>query len=301
MGMKIRLSRFGCENKLFYRVMAANSRSPRDGKHLEVLGYYNPLSGIVVDYKRHGFSFKIAILKDKRELTDVKKKCFLVGNWQEDPLCSSRQSRLAESDVGGEVLQWDFDLHFLSNYTLCEMVLEVGYRGVKNFIYYEGGLDFNTPDVVDDRMLLPTTRERELNSGGEIPNCNEELNSGTKLSNYNKGVNSGVGEPFIELGGESNARLELGESNIACAKSGEQNSESSCSANIDNSLGSEEFLRQILKMKRIPELVVVLHELRTHHSSKKRLVISSHEHPDIWLFAASRLIGSLELPDIGSL
>ncbi|MBA0812270.1 hypothetical protein Gohar_026252, partial [Gossypium harknessii] len=44
MEMKIRLSRFGCENKLFYRVMAANSRSPRDGKHLEVLGYYNPLS-----------------------------------------------------------------------------------------------------------------------------------------------------------------------------------------------------------------------------------------------------------------
>ncbi|MBA0779357.1 hypothetical protein Gotri_003615 [Gossypium trilobum] len=214
MGMKIRLSRFGCENKLFYRVMAANSRSPRDGKHLE--------------------------LKDKRELTDVKKKCFLVGNWQEDPLCSSRQSSFVidpcAAYVGGEVLQWDFDLHFLSNYTLCEMVLEVGYR--------------DTPDVVDDRMLLPTTRERELNSGGEIPNCNEELNSGTKLSNYNKGVNSGVGEPFTELGGESNARLELGESNIACAKSGEQNSESSCSANIDNSLGSEEFLRQILKMKR---------------------------------------------------
>ncbi|MBA0663749.1 hypothetical protein Goklo_003841 [Gossypium klotzschianum] len=205
MGMKIRLSRFGCENKLFYRVMAANSRSPRDGKHLE--------------------------LKDKRELTDVKKKCFLVGNWQEDPLCSSKQSSFVidpcAAYVGGEVLQWDFDLHFLSNYTWCEMVLEVGYRGVKNFIYYEGGLDFSkrlsvcydTPDV-DDRMLLPTTRERELNSGGEIPNCNEELNSGTKLSNYNKGVNSGVGEPFTELDGESNARLELGESNIASAKSG---------------------------------------------------------------------------------
>lgn len=28
-----------------YRLMAADSRSPRDGKHLEILGYYNPLPG----------------------------------------------------------------------------------------------------------------------------------------------------------------------------------------------------------------------------------------------------------------
>ena len=45
MVVRIRLSRFGCKNKPFYRVMAADSRSPRDGKHLEVLGYYNPLPG----------------------------------------------------------------------------------------------------------------------------------------------------------------------------------------------------------------------------------------------------------------
>ncbi|KAL9425713.1 hypothetical protein AB3S75_032637 [Citrus x aurantiifolia] len=45
MVVRIRLARFGCKNKPFYRVMAADSRSPRDGKHLEVLGYYNPLPG----------------------------------------------------------------------------------------------------------------------------------------------------------------------------------------------------------------------------------------------------------------
>ncbi|PNX96052.1 30S ribosomal protein s16 [Trifolium pratense] len=45
MVVRIRLSRLGCKNKPFYRVMAADSRSPRDGKHLEVLGYYNPLPG----------------------------------------------------------------------------------------------------------------------------------------------------------------------------------------------------------------------------------------------------------------
>ncbi|XP_073146549.1 small ribosomal subunit protein bS16m/bS16c [Henckelia pumila] len=45
MVVRLRLSRLGCRNKPFYRVMAADSRSPRDGKHLEVLGYYNPLPG----------------------------------------------------------------------------------------------------------------------------------------------------------------------------------------------------------------------------------------------------------------
>lgn len=46
MVVRLRLARFGCKNRPFYRVMAADSRSPRDGKHLEVLGYYNPLPGL---------------------------------------------------------------------------------------------------------------------------------------------------------------------------------------------------------------------------------------------------------------
>lgn len=45
MVVRLRLSRFGCKNRPFFRVMAADSRSPRDGKHLEVLGYFNPLPG----------------------------------------------------------------------------------------------------------------------------------------------------------------------------------------------------------------------------------------------------------------
>ncbi|XVE70619.1 hypothetical protein DITRI_Ditri10aG0085900 [Diplodiscus trichospermus] len=57
MVVRIRLSRFGCKNKPFYRVMAANSRSPRDGKHLEVLGYYNPLPG-QDGSKRMGLNFE---------------------------------------------------------------------------------------------------------------------------------------------------------------------------------------------------------------------------------------------------
>eukprot|EP00252_Welwitschia_mirabilis_P014644 TRINITY_DN3224_c0_g1_i1.p1 TRINITY_DN3224_c0_g1~~TRINITY_DN3224_c0_g1_i1.p1 ORF type:complete len:139 (-),score=16.33 TRINITY_DN3224_c0_g1_i1:193-609(-) len=41
--VRLRLARFGCRNRPIYRVVAADSRSRRDGKHLEILGYYDPL------------------------------------------------------------------------------------------------------------------------------------------------------------------------------------------------------------------------------------------------------------------
>nr|QOI17223.1 plastid ribosomal protein S16 [Pulsatilla cernua var. koreana] len=43
MAVRIRLARFGCRNKPFYRVVAINSSNRRDGKHVELLGYYDPL------------------------------------------------------------------------------------------------------------------------------------------------------------------------------------------------------------------------------------------------------------------
>ncbi|HTY26315.1 MAG TPA: 30S ribosomal protein S16 [Desulfomonilaceae bacterium] len=42
MAVKIRLSRYGAKKKPFYRVIAADSRYPRDGRFLEVLGTYDP-------------------------------------------------------------------------------------------------------------------------------------------------------------------------------------------------------------------------------------------------------------------
>ncbi|CAA0830430.1 Ribosomal protein S16 family protein [Striga hermonthica] len=56
MVVRLRLTRLGCKNKPFYRLTAADSRSPRDGKQLEVLGYYNPLPGQDGD-KRMGINF----------------------------------------------------------------------------------------------------------------------------------------------------------------------------------------------------------------------------------------------------
>lgn len=43
MPTKIRLARFGCRNLPFYRIVVADSRAPRDGKFIEIVGSYNPL------------------------------------------------------------------------------------------------------------------------------------------------------------------------------------------------------------------------------------------------------------------
>ena len=45
MAVKLRLKRMGSKQKPFYRIVAADSRSPRDGKFIETLGTYNPLDG----------------------------------------------------------------------------------------------------------------------------------------------------------------------------------------------------------------------------------------------------------------
>ena len=43
MAMKIRLARGGSKKRPFYRIVAADSRMPRDGRYVEKLGTYNPL------------------------------------------------------------------------------------------------------------------------------------------------------------------------------------------------------------------------------------------------------------------
>ena len=42
MAVKLRLTRVGSKKNPIYRVVAANSRSPRDGKFIEIVGRYNP-------------------------------------------------------------------------------------------------------------------------------------------------------------------------------------------------------------------------------------------------------------------
>ena len=44
MAVKIRLQRFGAHKNPQYRIVASDSKSPRDGKFLEVLGTFNPIA-----------------------------------------------------------------------------------------------------------------------------------------------------------------------------------------------------------------------------------------------------------------
>lgn len=42
MAVKLRLKRMGAKRNPFYRIVAADSRAPRDGRFIEIIGYYDP-------------------------------------------------------------------------------------------------------------------------------------------------------------------------------------------------------------------------------------------------------------------
>ena len=42
--VKLRLKRMGAKKQPSYRIVAADSRAPRDGRFIEILGFYNPRS-----------------------------------------------------------------------------------------------------------------------------------------------------------------------------------------------------------------------------------------------------------------
>lgn len=44
MAVKIRMTRMGAKKKPFYRLVVADSRAPRDGKFIDIIGFYNPLT-----------------------------------------------------------------------------------------------------------------------------------------------------------------------------------------------------------------------------------------------------------------
>ncbi|HLS53312.1 MAG TPA: 30S ribosomal protein S16 [Tissierellaceae bacterium] len=44
MAVKIRLRRMGAKKNPFYRIIVADSRAPRDGRFIEEIGYYDPLT-----------------------------------------------------------------------------------------------------------------------------------------------------------------------------------------------------------------------------------------------------------------
>ena len=74
MSVKIRLRRMGAHKAPFYRIVVADSRSPRDGRFIEEIGYYNPLEEpavIKVDEEK-----AVKWVKDGAQPTDIVKKLF---------------------------------------------------------------------------------------------------------------------------------------------------------------------------------------------------------------------------------
>lgn len=74
MAVKIRLKRMGAKKKPFYRVIVADSRSPRDGKFIDHIGHYNPVSepvDVKIDAEK-----AIKWLNDGAQPTDTVKDLF---------------------------------------------------------------------------------------------------------------------------------------------------------------------------------------------------------------------------------
>ncbi|MBN1276068.1 MAG: 30S ribosomal protein S16 [Deltaproteobacteria bacterium] len=71
MAVKIRLARMGAKKKPFYRIVAADSEAPRDGRFIEILGSYDPM-------------------KDPAEITIHEEK---VRNWLEKGASVSESAR----------------------------------------------------------------------------------------------------------------------------------------------------------------------------------------------------------------
>jgi small subunit ribosomal protein S16 len=51
--VKVRLTRMGAKKAPFYRIIATDSRSPRDGRFLEILGYYDPITTPEIIHVKH--------------------------------------------------------------------------------------------------------------------------------------------------------------------------------------------------------------------------------------------------------
>ena len=60
MAVKLRLTRVGSKKNPIYRVVAADSRSPRDGKFIEIVGRYNPQTEPSLDRARRGEGARLA-------------------------------------------------------------------------------------------------------------------------------------------------------------------------------------------------------------------------------------------------
>lgn len=80
MAVRIRLARHGRKKRPFYRLVVADSRSPRDGKFIEMIGTYNPLTDpadVRVDEERAMYWLKVGAQPSETARSLLRK----VGVW----------------------------------------------------------------------------------------------------------------------------------------------------------------------------------------------------------------------------
>jgi small subunit ribosomal protein S16 len=81
MAVKIRLRRMGAKKAPFYRVVVADSRSPRDGRFVEEIGYYNPTTEpttVKIDEEK-----AIQWIKKGAQPSDTVKRLFVIAGINE--------------------------------------------------------------------------------------------------------------------------------------------------------------------------------------------------------------------------
>ncbi|ABB15719.1 MULTISPECIES: 30S ribosomal protein S16 [Carboxydothermus] len=74
MAVKIRLKRMGAKNNPFYRVVVADARSPRDGRVIDEIGYYDPVkqpAAVVINEEK-----ALDWLKKGAQLTETARALF---------------------------------------------------------------------------------------------------------------------------------------------------------------------------------------------------------------------------------
>lgn len=74
MAVKLRLKRMGSKRKPFYRIIAADARSPRDGRFIEQVGTYNPITEPATININEELAMKW--LKDGAQPTDTVRNLF---------------------------------------------------------------------------------------------------------------------------------------------------------------------------------------------------------------------------------
>lgn len=84
MAVKIRMKRMGSKKRPFFRIIAADERSPRDGRFIENLGHYNPLTEpaeIVIDEDKL-YKWLDQGAKPTGNTMNLLKKLHLIERWQ---------------------------------------------------------------------------------------------------------------------------------------------------------------------------------------------------------------------------